>query len=272
MRSTSASGRSSSTSSRATDCPTRAWRTSRPSPARSTHGPSTAPGATSTATRWPTSTLGPTRASGATASRWPTRPRSCSARSTAADQVPFAIAFYAGLRRGEIHRLDWLDVEFIDGKPGAWLTVRPAPGKSGEGRRLPIAKPLRAILLRAYISQGRPSGGQVTGSAMSGKLIQRAMRAWGWTREAEGDEWLKGEDAMEPIGAARVPSHLRLVPDGRALHAQGDHGIHGARRSGDHRPLREGPAAAQGARHRSSGSMPTSTVTRPDPPGSARWP
>ncbi len=118
----------------------------------------------------------------------------------AADQVPFAIAFYAGLRRGEIHRLDWLDVEFIDGKPGAWLTVRPAPGKSGEGRRLPIAKPLRAILLAAYISQGRPSGGQVTGSAMSGKLIQRAMRAWGWTREAEGDEWIRGEDAMEPIG------------------------------------------------------------------------
>ena len=35
---------------------------------------------------------------------------------------------------------------------------------------------------------------------MSGKLIQRAMRAWGWTREAEGDEWVRGEDAMEPIG------------------------------------------------------------------------
>ena len=102
---------------------------------------------------------------------------------TAADQVPFAVAFYAGLRRGEIHRLDWLDVEIIDRKPGAWLTVRPAPGKSGDGRRLPIAKPLRAILLSAYISQGRPSGGQVTGSAMSGKLASaRCARGAGPAR------------------------------------------------------------------------------------------
>jgi hypothetical protein len=26
------------------------------------------------------------------------------------DRVPYAIAFYAGLRRGEIHRLEWPEV------------------------------------------------------------------------------------------------------------------------------------------------------------------
>jgi site-specific recombinase XerC len=40
------------------------------------------------------------------------------------DQVPYGIAFYAGLRRGEIDRLDWLDVEMIEGKPGNWLGSR----------------------------------------------------------------------------------------------------------------------------------------------------
>jgi integrase len=49
------------------------------------------------------------------------------------DQVPYGIPLYAGLRRGEIDRLDWLDVEMIDGKPGNWLRVAPAP--SGPARR-----------------------------------------------------------------------------------------------------------------------------------------
>lgn len=35
------------------------------------------------------------------------------------DQVSYGIAFYAGLRRGEIDRLDWLEVEMIEGKPGS---------------------------------------------------------------------------------------------------------------------------------------------------------
>jgi integrase len=119
----------------------------------------------------------------------------------AEDQVPYGVAFYGGLRRGEIQRLDWVDVEMTEGKPGAWLRVAPAPGKSGEGRRLPIAEPLRAILLRAYQRQGRPSRGRVCEvSVMSGKIAERAMRAWGWDRNSSEDEWRKARaDALKPI-------------------------------------------------------------------------
>jgi integrase len=102
---------------------------------------------------------------------------------------------------GEIQRLDWGDVEMTEGKPGAWLRVAPAPGKSGEGRRLPVAEPLRAILLRAYQRQGRPSRGRVCEvSVMSGKIAERAMRAWGWDRSSSEDEWRKARaDALKPI-------------------------------------------------------------------------
>ena len=115
--------------------------------------------------------------------------------------MPYGIAFYGGLRRGEIQRLDWVDIEMVDDKPGVWLRVAPAPGKSGEGRRLPIAEPLRAILLRAYQRQGRPSSGRLCEvSVMSGKIAERAMRAWGWTRDSSEDEWRKARgDALKPI-------------------------------------------------------------------------
>ena len=119
----------------------------------------------------------------------------------AEDQVPYGVAFSGGLRRGEIQRLDWVDVEMTEGKPAAWLRVAPAPGKSGEGRRLPIAEPLRAILLRAYQRQGRPSHGRVCEvSVVSGKIAERAMRAWGWDRNSSEDEWRKARaDALSPI-------------------------------------------------------------------------
>jgi integrase len=116
------------------------------------------------------------------------------------DQVPYGIAFYAGLRRGEIDRLDWLDVDMIDGKPGSWLRVAPAPGKSGDGRRLPIAKPLRAILLHAYQRQGRPLSGRVCEvSVISFRTAERAMRAWGWERNAAGGWQMTRRDAVKPI-------------------------------------------------------------------------
>lgn len=99
------------------------------------------------------------------------------------DQVPYGVGFYAGLRRIDIDRLDWTDVELIDGKPGYWLRVRPmeegGPGKVGDGRRVPIAEPLRAILLAAFIRQGRPTSGRVCEvSLLSGKRATRVARAW----------------------------------------------------------------------------------------------
>ena len=122
------------------------------------------------------------------------------ARLEPKEEVPYGIAFYAGLRRGEIDRLDWVDIDMVDGKPGNWLRVGAAPGKSGDGRRLPIAKPLRAILLHAYQRQGRPSSGRVCEvSVTTFRLAERAMAAWGWEHDEAGKWQRRGHDAMKPI-------------------------------------------------------------------------
>ena len=94
------------------------------------------------------------------------------------DRVPYAIAFYAGLRRTEIHRLEWPDVLSSD-QLATRITVRRAKSAAGTGRRPPIAAPLRAILEEARTRQGRPRSGRVIErSVMSGKLASRARHAW----------------------------------------------------------------------------------------------
>lgn len=91
------------------------------------------------------------------------------------DQVPYALAFYAGMRRAEIARLQWPDVEL----DGYRITVARAKSEAGTMRRPPIAEPLRPILLRAHMRQGRPTSGAVSAvSVMSGKLAGRADEAW----------------------------------------------------------------------------------------------
>jgi integrase len=94
------------------------------------------------------------------------------------DAVPYAIAFYAGLRRGEIHRLEWPEV--LDGqKIASRLLVARSKSEAGTERRPPIAEPLRAILIRAWLRQGRPDTGRVLErSVMSSKLAERATKAW----------------------------------------------------------------------------------------------
>ena len=94
------------------------------------------------------------------------------------DAVPYAIAFYAGLRRSEIHRLEWPDV--LDGRRiASRLLVAKSKSDAGTERRPPIAEPLRDVLARAWLRQGRPSAGQVIErSVMSGKLAERATKAW----------------------------------------------------------------------------------------------
>jgi integrase len=95
-----------------------------------------------------------------------------------ADAVPYAIAFYAGLRRSEIHQLRWPDV--LDGTTIAnRLLVTRSKSDAGADRRPPIAEPLRGILLRAWLRQGRPATGRVLErSVMSAKLAGRATAAW----------------------------------------------------------------------------------------------
>ena len=94
------------------------------------------------------------------------------------DRVPFAIAFYAGLRRSEIYRLEWPDV--LAGESIATrLVVRRSKSEAGTARHPPIADPLRAILAAAWERQGRPREGKVVDrSVMSGKIAARVGAAW----------------------------------------------------------------------------------------------
>jgi integrase len=92
-----------------------------------------------------------------------------------ADRVPYGLAFYAGLRRGEIQRLRWEDVEL----DGSRLRVRKSKSAAGTGRRPPIAEPLREILRAAAREYPSEPGDPVTPiSVMSGKIASRAAKAW----------------------------------------------------------------------------------------------
>ncbi|MGI8863749.1 MAG: tyrosine-type recombinase/integrase [Solirubrobacteraceae bacterium] len=112
------------------------------------------------------------------------------------DRVPYALAFYAGLRRSEMDRLQWPDVDL----ERLWLVVRQSKSDAGTGRRLPIAAPLKPILLRAYMLQRRPERGRVLGgvSVTSGRLAPRARKEW--TKAADDAEERGGQLALDPIG------------------------------------------------------------------------
>src|SRR4051812_3964747 len=94
------------------------------------------------------------------------------------DRLPYAIAFYAGLRRSEIYRLEWDDV--VEGDQIARrLLVRRSKSEAGSQRRPPIAANLRTVLTSAWESQGRPTTGKVVHrSVMSGKIAARVTTAW----------------------------------------------------------------------------------------------
>jgi integrase len=91
-------------------------------------------------------------------------------------RVPYALAFYAGLRRGEIERLTWADVDL----DGYRLHVRKSKSDAGTNRRPPIEEPLRPILRETFLRQGRPSQDRKVSpvSLMSGKHAKQAARAW----------------------------------------------------------------------------------------------
>src|SRR4051794_14229531 len=94
------------------------------------------------------------------------------------DRVPYAIAFYAGLRRSEIDRLEWPDV--LDGNRIATrLLVRRSKSEAGTARRPPIGDNLRTVLEAEWKRQGRPRAGKVIDvSVMSGKIARRVAARW----------------------------------------------------------------------------------------------
>jgi integrase len=94
------------------------------------------------------------------------------------DRLPYAIAFYAGLRRSELYRLECDDI--LDGETIATrLLVRRSNSDAGTQRRPPIADNLRTVLADAWERQGRPLTGKVVDrSVMSGKIGARVDAAW----------------------------------------------------------------------------------------------
>ena len=90
-------------------------------------------------------------------------------------RIPYALAFYAGLRREEIYRLRWEDVEL----DGYRLVVRKSKSAAGTNRRPPIAEPLREILRAAALRNPSDDADPVSVvSVMSGKHAAHAKKAW----------------------------------------------------------------------------------------------
>jgi integrase len=86
----------------------------------------------------------------------------------------YALAFYAGLRREEIHPLRWEEIEL----DGYRLHVGKAKSAAGTGRRPPIAE-LREILRRASLrNPSEPMDPVAPTSVMWGKIARRATAAW----------------------------------------------------------------------------------------------
>jgi integrase len=107
-------------------------------------------------------------------------------------RVPYALAFYAGLRRSEIHRLEWSDVDL----QGRSLTVRRSKSDAGTGRRVPVAAPLVPILAAVD-----PKSGMVCRrSVLSGKHAARASKAWTYLDHESVKPKRRRKPALEAIG------------------------------------------------------------------------
>ncbi len=107
-------------------------------------------------------------------------------------RAPYALAFYAGLRRSEIHRLEWGDVDLAT----LVIVVRRSKSDAGTGRRVPIAAPLVPILKAVQ----RDSGKVCERSVMSGKHAARARKAWKYVDHDKNEPKKERKPPLEPIG------------------------------------------------------------------------
>jgi integrase len=91
------------------------------------------------------------------------------------DRAGWGLAFYTGMRRGEIGRAQWEHVFWTADE----IMVAQSKSDAGEGRRVPMVGPLKKILREEWMRVGRPATGPiVTRSVTSGKWQARADRAW----------------------------------------------------------------------------------------------
>ncbi len=101
------------------------------------------------------------------------------------DALPYALAAYAMGRRAQIQHLRWREVDLRNGLV-EWGAEREARKSAAAQRVVPAVKPLRVLLKRAWIRQGRPAGEALvcpphysTASVLhTGGLAARAKLAW----------------------------------------------------------------------------------------------
>ena len=97
------------------------------------------------------------------------------AAAVVSDRPGWALAFYTGMRRGEIGRSQWQHVFWEADE----IMVDASKSDAGEGRRVPMVGPLKKILREEWIRCGQPARGPiVVRSVDSGKWQARADRAW----------------------------------------------------------------------------------------------
>lgn len=106
----------------------------------------------------------------------------------ASDRATWAMALYAGLRRGELQALEWASVDFDVGVirvTAAWDRVAGAQApKYNSVRTVPMPPTLRTILLEHRLGQGRGGNGLVLGRTATkpfapDRLQARADKRWG---------------------------------------------------------------------------------------------
>jgi integrase len=130
------------------------------------------------------------------------------------DRVLWATAFYAGLRRGELQALRWIDVDLAGGVirvERSWDVKQGVidPKSTAGRRKVPIPAVLRDYLLDHRLSG---AGGLVFGRDddtpfATSTVSVRASEAWGWKRVPNPDRgklpanvWVKARtDALAPI-------------------------------------------------------------------------
>jgi integrase len=101
------------------------------------------------------------------------------------DAVPYALAGYGTARKQEIRVLDW---RHLDLKVGALELAADEEGRKpgGSWRVVPLVRPLRIMLRRAWIARGRPTEGKVcpprhrspSGLLALGGIQRRVHREW----------------------------------------------------------------------------------------------
>ena len=115
------------------------------------------------------------------------------------DRAAWALAFYAGLRLGELRALDWADVDLDAGEitiTKAWCNKTKqvtAPKTEAAVRTIPIVGELRRILLEHKLVMGR----------IGGLVVQREG---GGVESGDSLAW-RSEQAWKAAGLERVTMH-----------------------------------------------------------------